>query len=309
MELSDCSVSLSGLFCLEDGSLLDADDRDDEVDEELFIYRNGSLLSQPEDEHIGALVSKETSFGTSGHSLSFPGDSLRRARFESIRWILKTNSCFGFGSQTAYLAVTYFDRFFLLRTIDETKIWAMRLLSIACLSLAAKMEECSPPALPEFRQGEYQFSSRIVQRMELLVLDTLEWRLSSVTPFSYLSYFAFKFHSGCSPKNLISQAIWFIFVILEDSGMNIVDFRPSTIAAAAILAASSSDGLTKKLIESKMSTFSLPEPLEIEQVFSCYNAMILESKKEKMRSFNVTDSRTSGTSNKSEKKIANSSLK
>lgn len=36
------------------------------------------------------------------------------------------------------------------------------------------------------------FEPRIVQRMELLVLRILDWRLGSVTPLSYLSYFALK---------------------------------------------------------------------------------------------------------------------
>lgn len=66
--------------------------------------------------------------------------------------------------------------------------WAARLLAVACMSVAAKMEEYRAPALPEFRAGdddEYDFSSVSIRRMELLVLSTLEWRMGGVTPFDY----------------------------------------------------------------------------------------------------------------------------
>lgn len=43
--------------------------------------------------------------------------------------------------------------------------------------------------------------------------------------------------------------------------MNLIDYRPSTIAAAAILAASGEKS-TKKLFESNTGFVSLPEPSE-----------------------------------------------
>lgn len=65
--------------------------------------------------------------------------------------------------------------------------WAARLLAVACVSLAAKMEEYRAPALPEFRaDDEYDFSSVSIRRMELLVLSTLGWRMGDVTPLDYL---------------------------------------------------------------------------------------------------------------------------
>ncbi|XP_020580185.1 cyclin-D5-3-like [Phalaenopsis equestris] len=273
------------LFCPEDGSHLAFSDEDEDEDDEaneISIFSNGPFLSQADDEYIEALVSKEMTFTKSNHSSS--GDRLHCERFESVHWILKMKACFGFSSQTAYLAVTYLDRFLHRRTIDEGKKWAMKLLSIGCLSLAAKMEECTPPLLTEYRFEDYNFSSKVIQRMELLVLDTLEWRLNSVTPFAYLWYFASKFHfKNCSGK-LLPIAIRFIFVAVK--AMNLIDYRPSTIAAAAIIAASGEES-TKKLFESNTSVLSLPDPSEREHVFTCYKAMIRESQKEKKRSQKV----------------------
>lgn len=81
---------------------------------------------------------------------------------------------------------------------------------MACLSLAVKMEERKIPALTEFQMGDYIFESWAIQRMEILVLNTLEWRMSSVTPFAYLTYFISKFTDESRPKSLLPRAIGLI---------------------------------------------------------------------------------------------------
>ena len=48
------------------------------------------------------------------------------------------------------------------------------------------------PMYLQVEQVEHIFEAHTVQRMELLVLSTLEWRMSSVTPFSYIDYFFHK---------------------------------------------------------------------------------------------------------------------
>lgn len=66
------------------------------------------------------------------------------------------------------------------------------------------------PALSEFRLDECDFNSIAILRMEFLVLDTLEWRLCSVTPFAYLSYFASRIQEQ-RPNNMMAKATGFIF--------------------------------------------------------------------------------------------------
>jgi cyclin D5 len=77
--------------------------------------------------------------------------------------------------------------------------WAARLLAVACVSLAAKMEEYRAPALPELCGGgddEYEFSCVSIRRMELLVLSTLGWRMCGVTPFDYLPCLSSRLRRG-----------------------------------------------------------------------------------------------------------------
>lgn len=94
-------------------------------------------------------------------------------------------------------------------------MWAIRLLSVACLSLAAKMGEFKAPALSDYHVDDYNFEGRVIQRMELLVLNTLEWNMSLITPFAYLNYFTTKFCGECSHKKLVTRAIELIFTIIK----------------------------------------------------------------------------------------------
>ncbi|WOL17642.1 cyclin-D5-3-like isoform X3 [Canna indica] len=206
------------------------------------------------------------------------------ARADVVRWIMATKASLGFGLKTAYTAVAYFDRFFEHKSIESMrdKTWALKLLSVACLSLAAKMEEIKVLAISEFAIGEdYRFSSEAVQRMELLVLSTMEWRMLAVTPFPYLNFFASKLEE--TPKDLmISNSIKFIFAAIEV--MSSVRFQPSEVAAAAILAALD-ERLTCKSVESKMIYLSSSGLSNYEHVFACYTLMIQQS--HKLRSSNI----------------------
>lgn len=79
------------------------------------------------------------------------------------------------------------------------------------------MEERSPTPLPAIaRRDEHQFGSAAVQRMELFVLRALRWRMCSVTPFSFLCYFAHKFFDkGYVSDHLLLRAAQFIFVTIK----------------------------------------------------------------------------------------------
>ncbi|KAK3224554.1 hypothetical protein Dsin_011579 [Dipteronia sinensis] len=143
---------------------------------------------------------------------------------------------------------------------------------VACLSLAAKMEECKVPALSEFKLEDFDFENKVIQRMELLVLNTLEWKLGSVTPFAFLHYFISKLCDECSsrPKELVSEAVELIMTTTKE--INLMDHRPSIIAAAAVLAASDNQ-LTRISMELKMNMIPTRGSLEIEHIYCCYNLM------------------------------------
>ncbi|KAJ4767418.1 Cyclin-D5-1 [Rhynchospora pubera] len=267
----------SSLICQEDGASLEEEERLQWDLENLTSLGDFIDLSESDDEYIGLLVSKESSFESTIQEESTEKQFVP-TRTDAIVWILKTNKRLGFGFKTAYMAVVYLDRFFLHRIIDRGKAWAVRLLSIACLSLAAKMEENKAIALTDFQLEDYLFKCETIQRMELLVLATLQWRMIVITPFAYLSYFASKFHEH-GTNGLIERAIRFIFSSIRV--ISPVVNRPSVIACASILA-SSDEKLSRQSVELKLSSLPSLELLDNEHVYSCYSMMIQEANKEKI---------------------------
>ncbi|KAL2489179.1 cyclin-D5-1-like [Forsythia ovata] len=247
MENSKASFSPTRLLlCYESKTSLD----EKEVD--LFI----SMDEAVDEEYIQILLDSEMR----GFSQISTGDWIKEARLDAIQYILNKRDLLGFTFQTAYLSVIYLDRFLSRRTIDEEKYWAMKLLSMACLSLAAKMEECVVPALPEFCVEEYSFESSVIKRMELLVLNTLEWKMGSVTPFAFTHFFLTKFCQSSPQRNAITTIVQVILDALKD--VEIMCYRSSVIAAAATLVALD-PRLTRDALEQKISLISSNGVLKI----------------------------------------------
>lgn len=78
--------------------------------------------------------------------------------------------------------------------------WPWQLLSVACLSVAAKIEETHVPLLVDLQilDPRYVFEPRTVRRMELLLMAALQWRMRSVTPFDFVSYFGSLLPTDCT---------------------------------------------------------------------------------------------------------------
>ncbi|XP_022741364.1 cyclin-D5-1-like [Durio zibethinus] len=292
----DNLFSCSGLLCQETEEACFSE-IEGEDDESIYLkYYKSCFVLETEDEYIEKMIQRETDvvFKTNVCFSDCPTASkswLECARLDAIEWIFNTRTTFGFQIHTAYLSVTYFDLFLSKRSIDEGKLWAIQLLSIACLSLAAKMEECRVPALSEFPIQDYQFENKVIQRMELLVLSTLEWKMGSITPFPYLHYFISKFYGESRFKELVSKALELILAMIKET--RLVDHRPSIIAAAAVLAAS--DGrLTRQAMELKMDFVSYWGSVENERIFACYNMMQeIEMRKSKTPKFVISSNYSS----------------
>ncbi|XP_019444922.1 PREDICTED: cyclin-D5-1-like isoform X2 [Lupinus angustifolius] len=270
------------LMCEEGGaSFLVEYDENTSIDS---LY-NPCFILDDEEKYIEYLFTQEMGF----LSPSCPGLSsnhdcsnrfwLRSARLDAIDWIFITQAKFGFKVHTAYLSITYLDQFLSKRSIDESKPWAIKLLSVACLSLAAKMEEQNVPSLSEYPSEEYRFQNRVIKNMEIMILSTLEWKMGSVTPFPYLHYFVTKFCPGSRPETIITKAIDYIVALVKD--INLMDQRPSIIASAAVLAAFDAT-LTRNAIDLMISAISSWGNIESGHVFSCYN-LIQEKKRNKVK--------------------------
>ncbi|XP_010272024.1 PREDICTED: cyclin-D1-1-like isoform X1 [Nelumbo nucifera] len=228
LSYSDCS---SDLLCCEDAGVLDGD---------LSDYSQDIEYPADTEESIAGFIEDERDYMTGcDYTARFQSRSLdASARQESVEWILKVQAFYHFQPLTAYLSVNYLDRFLSSSRLPQAKGWPLQLLSAACLSLAAKMEEPLVPSLLDLQveATKFIFEPRTIQRMELLVLSALDWRLRSITPFNFVNYFAYKVDSsGTLIGFLVSRATEIILAIIRE--INFLKYRPSSVAAGAILCA------------------------------------------------------------------------
>ncbi|XP_039036418.1 cyclin-D3-3-like [Hibiscus syriacus] len=142
-----------------------------------------------EDDELISLMSKEKQTHV-GNIDACSDEYLVSARKKALDWIFKVKAYYGFNALTMVLAVNYFDRFILSFKFQKDKPWMGQLAAVACLSLAAKVEEIQVPLLLDLQmeEAEYLFDSKTIQRMELLVLSTLQWRMKPVTPISFFDH-------------------------------------------------------------------------------------------------------------------------
>ncbi|KZV39733.1 hypothetical protein F511_08195 [Dorcoceras hygrometricum] len=189
-----------------------------------------------EDDEVSSLLSKEkTQARLSFEEIKVDGWCLKMVRHAAIVWILKVISHYGFNSLTAALAVNYYDRFIASPCFQKDKPWMSQLVAVACVSLAAKVEETQVPLLIDFQveESKYLFEAKTIQRMELLVLSTLQWKMNPVTPIPYFDHFIRRFGSLISPHwEFLGRCESLILSMLTD--FSLLRYLPSVVAAATM---------------------------------------------------------------------------
>ncbi|TYH38232.1 hypothetical protein ES332_D12G097000v1 [Gossypium tomentosum] len=135
------------------------------------------------------------------------------------------------------------------------KTWTVQLLAVACLSIAAKMEETKVPLSVDLQVGEpkFVFEAKTLYRMEVLVLSTLKWKMQVITPCSFIDYFMSKICNDQYPSSMsISRSLQLILSTIK--GIDFLEFRPSEIAAA--MAISVSGDMQTLSIDKAVSSFA-----------------------------------------------------
>ncbi|EPS67948.1 hypothetical protein M569_06825, partial [Genlisea aurea] len=180
-----------------------------------------------DDEELQALFSRQDGF--------VPGAAVWVLRKETVEWVLRISSRFGFSASTAILAVDYLDRFLSSLGYGGDKPWAMQLAAVASLSIAAKVSEAasSVPLLLDLQVegAEYFFEAKTIQRMELLILGAMEWRVNSATPLCFIDH-------TMRRLGMKSDSFWgfcenLLLGIISDSRFRW--FPPSVLAGATMI--------------------------------------------------------------------------
>ncbi|RWW44277.1 hypothetical protein BHE74_00049975, partial [Ensete ventricosum] len=149
---------------------------------------------------------------------------LLSARREAVEWVARAAERHLFSALTALLAVDYLDRCFLTSSaagglrLQQDKPWMGRLATVACLSLAAKVEETRVPLLLDLQlslaaktatepeDNKFVFEAKTIRLMELLVLSSLGWRMNPVTPLSFIHHLLPRLCPCSKDKNAIGTA-------------------------------------------------------------------------------------------------------
>ncbi|CAF2032751.1 hypothetical protein HID58_078814 [Brassica napus] len=282
------SLALSNLLiCHESESCLNEQQQDDD-DDETKIERSDeqqkphcfATIGDDDEDYVAELVRKENRrFDDDDDKPTKTTSSLDR--LIAIDWILATRTRFGFQHQTAYIAISYLDLFLHKRFIglQKDESWAIRLLSVASLSLAAKMEERVVPGLSQYPQDQdFVFKPDVIRKTELLILSTLDWKMSLITPFHYLNYFLAKIspdrNQSVSKELVLLRSSESLLALTKE--ISVTDNRQYVVAAATTLLASSTSSdirLTREEMGNKFGSVSWWTSNENDNVYSCYERM------------------------------------
>ncbi|KAK8497829.1 hypothetical protein V6N13_034612 [Hibiscus sabdariffa] len=189
-----------------------------------------------EDDELLTLMSKEKETHH-GYIDVNSDEPLVLARKEALEWIFKVKEHYGFHALTMVLAVNYFDRFVSSLKFQKDKPWMGQLAAVACLSLAAKVEETQVPLLLDLQvESKYVFDSNTMQRMELLVLSTLQWRMNPVTPISFFNLITSRLGFGLKTHlhlEFLRRCERLLLLLIADSRFML--YIPSIITAATMV--------------------------------------------------------------------------
>ncbi|XP_050211106.1 cyclin-D3-1 [Mercurialis annua] len=158
------------------------------------------------------------------------------ARQEGVVWMLKVNGHYGFSALTAVLAVNYFDRFLSTSYFQKDKPWMIQLVAVTCLSLAAKVEETQVPLLLDLQveDSKFVFEAKTIQRMELLVLSALKWKMHPVTPLSFLDHIIRRLGLKTNLHwEFLKRCENLLITLVSDSRS--VNYVPSVLATATMM--------------------------------------------------------------------------
>ncbi|XP_073309403.1 putative cyclin-D6-1 [Primulina huaijiensis] len=172
-----------------------------------------------------------------------------------------------------YLAINYMDRFVSSQRIQIRKLWMLKLAAVSCALLAFKMlrPDCAVPVPHLQEDGDYIFDSFTIKRMEVIILEALQWRMRSINPFSFLNYYIslFEFDGRPSIQALKHRATEII--LKSQNEIKLLGFKPSVICASSLLcSAQELFPLQFTCFRNAISTCSY---VNEEDLSNCYNVM------------------------------------
>ncbi|KAI8009072.1 putative cyclin-D6-1 [Camellia lanceoleosa] len=230
------------------------------------------LLQEDEIRPFRKLFTVESSFmACEGYFQNERTISFRRY---AVSYIEENSKCEDFDAFVPYLAMNYFDRFISMHKLPEVissnKEENAILLVICCLTIAWKMRIRSFNVELFLTERNLQFNRNQVKEMELHILNSLRWRMRSLTPICFVGYFIPLLRLPRSSQQLNRRPVYQI-IVRAQADIGFTQFKPSIIAASAILTASSK--LFPAQFEEFKAVLSSSEFVSAEELMQCMEAM------------------------------------
>ncbi|KAF3503630.1 hypothetical protein F2Q69_00045856 [Brassica cretica] len=187
------------------------------------------------EEAISMDLEKESCFSNHGDKFIefLVSKNLTDARFQTVQWLIQTRNRLNLSFETIFSAASCFDRFVYATSCNEWSKWMVELVAVTSLSIASKFNEVSSPSLEDFQMEglNHMFHHKTVLEMELIVIKALEWRVNSVTSFSFSQILvATTGMGGDIMMNRITDHL------LDDlCDLKMLAYAPSVVAVAVVL--------------------------------------------------------------------------
>ncbi|GMH24538.1 hypothetical protein Nepgr_026381 [Nepenthes gracilis] len=147
-----------------------------------------------------------------------------------VDWLVEVHYKFELREETLFLTVNLIDRFLAKQTVVRKKL---QLVGLIAMLLACKYEEVSVPIVEDLIFiSDKAYTRKDLLDMEKLMLNTLQFNLSSPTPYVFMRRFL---KAAESDKKLELLSHFFIELSLVEYEM--LKFLPSLLAAAAVYTA------------------------------------------------------------------------
>ncbi|XP_031280061.1 uncharacterized protein LOC116138492 [Pistacia vera] len=154
----------------------------------------------------------------------------------AVRVILENSRWDNYDAFVPYLALIYFDCFIshnplpnLLRDLREEVV----LIANSCLKIAYEMRDSTFRPLDFLKRTRMIEHEIVILRMELAIISGIDWKTRAVTAICFVNMFVRMIPEARRIKQRTLNEI----VIQAQGDIEFTKFRPSVIAAAAILSA------------------------------------------------------------------------
>ncbi len=188
--------------------------------------RNPQLVAEFAKDIYQSYKKNETKFLPDPNYMNIQSNINPNMRAMVIDWLVSVHRALRLVPSTLFLCINIMDRFLGIKQIHKARF---QLVGLTCIIIASKYEEVYSPTIEEFGVYAQEIDKSSILLMEKCILSTIDFNLTVVTPFSFLTRFC-----KCGTVQEENQMLALYFAELTLLDYNFLKFAPSVIACSSI---------------------------------------------------------------------------